>query len=65
MTRHLGSMVPESGVQPCKHGEGLSFCSKPPESMMGCSQGHDVIAYICEADTIFITDFFFLNVSPC
>lgn len=32
--------------------------------MMGCSQGHDVIAYICEAvgihTLIFIADFFLM-----
>lgn len=67
-TRHLGSTVPESDVRPCVCGEGLAFCSKRPESMMGCSQGHDVIARICEAvgihTLIFIKDFF-LNKSPC
>lgn len=61
-TRHLGSTVPESGVQPCKYGEKLVSCSKRPESMMGCSQGLDVIAYICETvgihTLIFITEIF-------
>lgn len=64
-TRHLGSTVPESGVQPCVFGEGLAFCSKRPESVMGCSQGHDVIACISEAvgihTLIFITDFFLIS----
>lgn len=52
-------MVPESGVQPCKYGEGLAFCSKRPESMMGYSRGHDVIAYICEAVGIHTLIFYY------